>query len=39
MKVVVIGASGLIGSTLVERFTSHGHQVVPARSDSERVAR
>jgi uncharacterized protein YbjT (DUF2867 family) len=30
MKITVIGASGLIGTKLVELFTEHGHQVVAA---------
>jgi uncharacterized protein YbjT (DUF2867 family) len=30
MKIVVIGGTGLIGSKLVERLTSHGHLAVPA---------
>jgi uncharacterized protein YbjT (DUF2867 family) len=30
MKVVVIGGTGLIGTTLVTRLTEHGHEAVPA---------
>lgn len=30
MKIVVIGGTGLIGSTLVARLGEHGHQAVPA---------
>ena len=34
MKIVVIGASGLIGSKLVRRLLEHGHQSVSASPDS-----
>ena len=34
MKIVVIGASGLIGSKLVRRLLEHGHQAVSASPDS-----
>lgn len=30
MKIVVIGGTGLIGSTVVARLNGHGHQAVPA---------
>lgn len=30
MKIVVIGGSGLIGSTVVARLREHGHEAVPA---------
>ncbi|TDC52981.1 SDR family oxidoreductase [Jiangella ureilytica] len=30
MKIVVIGGSGLIGSTVVTRLREHGHEAVPA---------
>ena len=30
MKIAVIGASGLIGTKLVERLSADGHEVVPA---------
>ena len=35
MKVVVSGASGLVGSALVPRLTGSGHQVVRLVSDGE----
>jgi uncharacterized protein YbjT (DUF2867 family) len=34
MKIVVIGASGLIGSKLVARLEEHGHQAVAASADT-----
>ena len=30
MKLVVIGGSGLVGSTLVARLRAHGHEAIPA---------
>ncbi|MBB5790355.1 NAD(P)H-binding protein [Jiangella mangrovi] len=34
MKIVVIGGSGLIGSTVVNRLREHGHEAVPASLDT-----
>jgi uncharacterized protein YbjT (DUF2867 family) len=34
MRIVVIGATGLIGSKLAEKLEEHGHDVVPASPDS-----
>jgi uncharacterized protein YbjT (DUF2867 family) len=34
MKIVVIGGSGLIGSKLVEKLRTRGHEVVPASPDT-----
>lgn len=30
MKIVVIGGSGLVGSTVVARLREHGHEAIPA---------
>ena len=34
MKIVVIGGTGLIGSKLVARLAEHGHEAIPASTDS-----
>src|SRR6185312_898388 len=34
MKIVVIGGTGLIGSKLVNKLRTHGHEAVPASPDS-----
>jgi len=34
MKVVIIGGTGLIGSTIVQKLREHGHESVPASPDT-----